>query len=544
MERFIDKCSEREFDLLVIGGGITGAAVAYDAASRGLSVAMVEKQDFGCATSAATSKLIHGGSRYLANYEFGLVRESLRERKALSNIAPNFVYPQPVIFPFYDDRPGSERWMVKAGMTLYDLLSFDKRSTWDKSKQLPNHKMLSAQEVLRLEPNFRAQGLRGATLFYDCNSLCPERLTLAFVKSAARAGAQVANYAKVEGFLLSGNRRVGGVKVRDLIQNKDVKIKARLVINCSGPWADIILNSITDRGAGTKVRRSEGIHVITRKLVNTHEVACGSKRGKPILFLPWRGHTLIGLTDTEYVGDPDDYRVTRAAIEELLADASDRLAVEPIRYEDILYTYGGLRPLVDDQSKGTRESSRRYEIYDNAESGVDGLLTVAGGKYTTSRGLAENVMKMVAKKLGRDLGKCVTAQCHLAGCEIEDLDAFMAAVKSAKGGLDERTLDWLGRHYGTEWQRVANIARADKELAKPLDADGEILAQVVYAIREEMALALKDIFFRRTGLGTLGDPGDAVIDKVAALSATELGWTDDRKRSEVAQVKQALQLPA
>jgi len=284
--------------------------------------------------------------------------------------------------------------------------------------------------------------------------------------------------------------------------------------------------------------------VITRKLVNAHMVACGSKRGKPILLLPWRGHTLIGLTDSEYVGDPDDYRVTRAAIEELLAHASDRLAVEPVRYEDVLYAYGGLRPLVDDQSNGTRQSSRRYEIYDNAETGVDGLITVVGGKYTTSRGLAENVMKMVARKLGRDLGKCGTAERHLASCEIEDLTAFMAAVRRTTGGLDERTLDWLGRHYGTEYRRVVEIARADKALAEPLDADGEVPAQVVYAIREEMALTLKDIFFRRTGLGTLGDPGDAVINKVADLSATELGWDEDRKQREVAQVKQALQLPA
>jgi len=191
MERFIDKHSDGEFDLAIVGGGITGAAVAYDAAPRGLSVALVEKQDFGCATSAATSKLIHGGSRYLANYEFSLVRESLRERKTLSNIAPNFVYPQPVLVTFYDDRPDSERWMIKVGMTLYDLLSFDKRSTWDKSKQLPSHKMLSATEILRREPNFRAQGLRGATLFYDCRSLCPERLTLAFVKSAVQAGGKL-----------------------------------------------------------------------------------------------------------------------------------------------------------------------------------------------------------------------------------------------------------------------------------------------------------------------------------------------------------------
>jgi glycerol-3-phosphate dehydrogenase len=543
MQRFLDTYADDPFDLLVVGGGITGAAVAYDAAARGLSAALVEKQDFGCATSAATSKLIHGGSRYLANYEFGLVRESLRERKTLSNIAPNFVYPQPVMVTFYDDRPDSERLRIKAGMTLYDLLSFDKRSTWDESKQLPNHRMLGAEEAMRLEPSLRAEGLRGACVFYDCNSLCPERLTLAFVKSAVQAGAQVANHARVEGFLLSGSRQIHGVQVRDLVRNRDLEIRARVVVNCAGPWADTILNTIADRPARAKVKRSEGIHVITRKLANTHMVACGSKRGKPIFLLPWRGHTLIGLTDSEYDGDPDEYRVTRAAIEDLLADASDRLAADPIRYEDVLYAYGGLRPLVDDQSNGTRESSRRYEIYDNAESGVDGLVTGGGGRYTTSRGLAENVMKVVAKKLGRDPGKCVTARRRLAGCDIEDLTTFMAAVKSANHGLGERTLAWLGRHYGTEWQHVADLARADTTLAETLNSDGEILAQVAYAIREEMAMTLKDIFLRRTGLGTLGDPGVAVIDKVAALSSAELGWTKEKERSEVAQLKRALQLP-
>jgi len=472
------------------------------------------------------------------------VRESLRERKTLSNIAPNLVYPQPVIVALYSGGAAANPWAIRVGMTLYDLLSFDKRFTWDKSKQLPHHRMLSATDVVRLEPTFRAEGLSGATLYYDCHSLCPERLTLAFVKSAVKAGAQVANYAKVEGFLFSGGRRVSGVKLRDLLKGSDLEIEGRLVINCAGPWADRILNSINDTGGGTKVRRSEGIHVITRKLAGEHMVACGSTRGTPFFLLPWRGHTLIGTTDKEYVGDPDEYRVSRAAIEELLADANDRLAVGPVRYEDVLYTYGGLRPLVEDQTKGTRESSRRYEIYDNAYDGVEGLTTVLGGKYTTSRSLADSVMKMVARKLGRDLGRCLTAERHLAGCEIDDITAFMAGVERANGGLDERTLDWLGRHYGTDYQRVVEIAQTDKALAEPLDRDGEIPAQVVYAIREEMALTLKDIFFRRTGLGTLGNPGDAVIKKVADLSATEVGWDDNRKQKEVAQVKQALQLPA
>jgi len=543
MKRFIDTYDGRPFDVIVVGGGISGAAVAYDAASRGFSVALLEKQDFGCATSAATSKLIHGGLRYLANLEFRMVRESLTERRTMLNVAPNLVYPQPVMLTLYGGARPDNKLAIQTGMMLYHILSLDRRSTWDRSKKLPRPTMLSAGEVLRREPNVRGEGLRGAGLIYDCRSLCPERLTLAFVKSAVKEGAHVSNYAKIEGFLLS-RERIMGVKVRDLLTSSEREIEGRLVINCGGPWADIIRNLIDDAGAGAKVRRSEGIHVITRKLVNDHMVSRNTKSGGRFFLLPWRGHTLIGITDKEYVGDPDDYRVTRAAIEELLADVNAGFGAGPLRYEDVVYAYGGLRPLVEDQTRGTYESSRKYEIYDNAREGVEGLITVAGGKYTTSRSLAENAMHMAAGKLGRPLGKCTTATRHLAGCEINDMTAFVDGIKTENRDFEERTLDWLARHYGTEAQQVIALARADKSLAEPLDADGEIPAQVLYAIREEMALTLADIFLRRTGLGTLGDPGDEVTTKVANLTAAELGWSEERKAKELSHLQQALRIPS
>jgi glycerol-3-phosphate dehydrogenase len=544
MKRFIEAYDGHPFDLIVIGGGISGAAVAYDAASRGLSVALVEKQDFGCATSSATSKLIHGGFRYLANLEFGVVRESLSERRTMSNIAPNFVYPQPVMLPIYGSTLSDNMKVIKTGMTLYHTLSLDKRATWDKSKKIPRFKMLKPREVLELEPNVRAEGLRGAGLIYDCISLCPERLTLAFIKSAVQQGAAVSNYAKVDGFVFGGGNRISGVSVRDVIAGKEVDIRGSLLVNCGGPWADIILGLVDRKGGAARVRRSEGIHVITRRLIGEHMVTGASKRGGHFFLIPWRNHSLIGTTDKEYAGDPDEYHVTRTAIEELLEDVNGGFGRESIGYEDVLYSYGGLRPLVEDQTKGTYDSSRKYEIYDNAKDGFEGLITVAGGKYTTSRSLAENVMEVVGKKLGLRMGKCVTAKRYLAGCEIKDIDAFMQEIRSDDSRLEARTLDWLGRHYGTECRRVIDLSQGDRSLAKPLDADGEILAQAVYGIREEMALTLKDVVFRRTGLGTLGDPGDDVIEEVADVAAAELGWDEARRDGEIQQVKQALQVPA
>lgn len=544
MKRFIEDYNGENFDLVVIGGGITGAAVAYDAASRGLSVALLEKGDFGGATSSATSKMIHGGLRYLNTMELRLVRESLKERKMLENIAPNFVYPAPFIFATDNRRLFNKRWIMEIGMILYDILSFDKGRTWDRSKKIPTHSILSARRVLELEPNVKREGLTGAVMYYDCMSIFPERLTLAFIKSAIKHGAKVANYAKVEEFIFDHNRHVSGVKVRDLLGNKTVEVRGALTVNCGGPWADIILGLAHKKPEGEQLRRSEGIHVITKKLVNSHIVATFTKEGRHFFVCPWRNHSLIGTTDKAYVGSPEKWRVTKEAIQELLDAVNDNFGnYEPIRYEDVIHCYGGLRPLVEDQTEDVYATSRKYEVYDNAADGLQNLITVEGGKYTTSRNLAEQVMKTVKKKLGKKLGKIVTDRQRLAGSEIDDMDAFLVKVRRDNGDFPPRAIDYLARIYGTELDKVLAIARENKKLAEPLNADGEMLAQVVYAVRHEMAKTLKDILLRRTGIGTLGNPGEKVLKMVAETAAKELKWNRARMMKELAEVKKALTIP-
>ena len=540
MNRFIETYTNEQFDLLVIGGGITGAAVAYDAASRGLSVALVEKQDFGGATSAATSKLIHGGFRYLAQGDVRLVRESLSERRTLENIAPNLVYPLPVMLTGYNRQFANTMWVLKAGMIVYDVLSSNKGRTWDRSKSLPRHRRLSAEQALALEPAVKKEGLKGAFVFYDSLSLCPERLTLAFIKSAVKYGARVANYAKVEGFLFTPDRSVRGVTVRDLLTNQTVDLNGSLTINCGGPWADIILGLATGGDTGMHLRRSEGIHIITKKLVKDHMVASVTPDGRHCFLIPWRGYTLIGTTDKEYAGDPDAYAVTKASVLELLDEVNSSFDLsDPLRYEDALYVYGGLRPLVEKQTKEVYQSSRKYEIHDNAQDGIGGLITVEGGKYTTSRKLADNVMKMVAKKLKRDLGACLTNGRYLAGCEIETIDGFLGAIASGNKDIDGKTLKALGTYYGTEYSYVLALARSDRNLAEPLNSDGEILAQVLFGVRHEMARTLPDVLLRRTGIGTLGKPDDTVLARVADVVAQELHWDSDRKERELAGIGNA-----
>ncbi|RJP36074.1 MAG: glycerol-3-phosphate dehydrogenase/oxidase [Desulfobacteraceae bacterium] len=544
VKRFIETCKDGLFDLIVVGGGITGAAVAYDAAARGLRTALVEKKDYGWATSAATSKLIHGGLRYLQNLEFPLVRESLRERRILGNIAPNLVAPIPFLVPGYGDARRN-KWMLRAGLTVYDVLSFDRGWTWDKARRIPHHAWLSKEAVLQMEPMVRPEGLTGGSVYYDSQSIHPERLTLAFVKSALRSGAQIANYARVSGFLFSGDRKIEGVRVEDVLTGDIIDLKARLVINCGGPWADIILNLADTSGESRhRIRRSEGIHILTKKFQTRQAVVMWTPAGRHFFTIPWRGYQLIGTTDHEYVGSPDEWRVTRERIAALITDTNDAIGDGRLTYGDVAFAYGGLRPLVDKQTEGTYDSSRKYEIHDNAADGFDGLITVEGGKYTTSRCLAENALQMIEKKLGRSPKKSKTNLNYLAGCDIADMGAFMAEIRRDFKDFDAMTIDYLAKNYGTECRAVFELARRDRALAEIVCEDGQILASVVYAVKNESARSLTDILLRRTGIGNIGHPGKIVLEKIGVMAATHLGWDPARLDQELSAADTALRLPA
>ena len=541
LKRYIEERGPDKFDLVIVGGGITGAAVAYIAAARGLTVALFEKKDYGGATSAATSKLIHGGLRYLANGELKLVRESLRERRILGNIAPNFVYPLPFIMPMYKRWRGNI-WKMLIGMYLYDLLSYDKKDTWDRSKKLQNHRLINHRKTIRVEPNLRMENLRNAFYFFDYQSIFPERLTLAFIKSATEYGASVSNYTPVEGFIFGDGKRITGVKVKDHFTGREKEVHADLVINCGGTWADKILGL----AAGTdnlthRVKRSEGIHIITKKIAGHHVVSIQKTDGGHMMIMPWREHSLIGTTDKEFLGDPDEYRVSMESIDEIIENVNTYYG-RKISREDIIHAYGGLRPLVDDQTKGSYETSRKYEVYDNAADGIGGMITVEGGKYTTSRSLAREVLKMISEKLNKTLADSVSENLYLSGCEIRDMKQFMIRQHLNYRDFSRNTVEYVSRNYGTESQVVFRLARSNPRFAEVVTHDGEILAEVVYAIQYESAKTLTDIMFRRTGIGTLGNPGQAVIEKIATLAAGMMGWSEKRKEEEIASLTKVYEI--
>ena len=544
MERYTEHMDKGTFDVIIIGGGITGAAMAYEVASRGLSVALFEKGDFSEATSAASSKLIHGGLRYLNNMEYRLVRESLRERRTMADIAPNFVYPFPMLFPHYRSSLKSNKWLTRIGLTLYDLLAVGKTNTWDKSKSIPCHKAISAEEALRLQPVIREKGLTGASLFYDCISICPERLALAFVKSAFHYGAKAANYARVTAFLLD-DKRVCGVRVRDLIKEKEFEVRARITINCAGPWADSMLHLLLKDENTGRLTRSEGIHIITKQITKDDSVVSAvTPGGRHCFLIPWRGHTLIGTTDKPYEGHPDDYRVTRKSIQGLIHEVNGSFKDLNLTLNDVRYSYGGLRPLLESRRKETYRSSRRYEIHDSAADGIAGLLTVEGGKWTTSRRLAEKAVDRLREKAGLSISPSVSSRQYLKSCEIPDLNAFLARIKGKNPDFHGKTIDCLGRLYGTDHEKVLDLAREDNILDQRLNSDGELLAQVVYGVRYEMARTLKDIVLRRTGIATLGNPGENILLRVAEVVARELNWGKKKIFEEVESTLEFLKIPS
>ena len=529
MRRDLDRLARDNFDLLVIGGGITGACIARDASLRGLSVALVEKNDFAHATSAHNSKLIHGGLRYLRNFELSLVRESLRERRIWQRTAPHLVWPLPFLVPLYGGGL-SARATLAAGLMHYDLLSFDRTWLDDPAQRLPGHKWLDKNRAAAREPRLAGNALEGAFAYYDAQMYSPERLALECVLDAAANGAAPANHLAAE-TLLVRDGRVEGAGMRDVMTDGTFDIRAKLTILAAGPWADIFLQHAFGGAPQHKLMRSKGIHLIVPAMTRNAALTVATSHGH-FFVLPWRGHSLLGTTDAAFQGSPDEVGVSESDIEEFLGFINAHLPAAKLSRSHVLHFYAGLRPLVDDGSRDTYGASRRAALIDHKkDGGIDGLLSVIGGKWTTSRDLAEITVDAALGKLDIRARACSTARARLPGGKIDRIADFMAAERASHSAFVG--IDHLARLYGSQLNEVIAIAKDRPELAAPLSFTGDIGAQIVLAKREEMALTLEDVVMRRTGLGQLGNPGPEALESSASLMAAELGWSDARKRAEI-----------
>ncbi|HEX2759485.1 MAG TPA: glycerol-3-phosphate dehydrogenase/oxidase, partial [Rhizomicrobium sp.] len=499
MQRALSRLSSETFDLLIIGGGATGCFTARDAAMRGLKVALVEARDFASATSAHNSKLAHGGLRYLRNLEFSLVRESLRERRHLQAIAPHLVRPLPFLLPLYEG--DANGWLtMKAGLTLYDLLSYDRNRLKDPAQKMPGHRWLSRSAALVREPVLLGRGFKGAFEYHDAQMYAPERIALECLIDADAKGAAIANHLSAERLLLR-DKRVEGARVRDALSGETFDIRARLTLVAAGPWADIFLEHATGRPAHHRLLRSKGIHLLLPEITKsalTVEAGAGH-----YFVLPWRGHTLLGTTDTQFRGDPATVAVSEKDIEDFLSVVNCYLPSAQFKREQVEFFYAGLRPLVDDGSGQTYKASRRAELVDHArDDAILGLFSALGGKWTTSRHLAEIIADRAVKKLGVKARPCATAITPLPGGRFESWKGLLRDHRSRFPGI--ASIHHLTHMFGSRLPKLLADARAT-DLAE-LGESGDTMIQVIHAVQDEMALTLEDVVMRRTSLGQFGPP--------------------------------------
>jgi glycerol-3-phosphate dehydrogenase len=517
-------------DLLVIGGGITGAGIARDAALRGLRTALIDKGDFGGGTSSASSRLVHGGLRYLEQREFGLVFEASRERRVLLRTAPHLVRPLPFLFPIYR---GSRvaAWKLRAGLWLYDLLAT--------FRNVGRHRWVGPTQVRQLEPGLRDRELKGAGLYYDAQTN-DARLVLATLRAAAQAGAAVANYAEASA-LAQSDGRVRGAVVRDHLSGETQTVRALVVVNAAGPWSDAV-RRLDGSPSDAVLRPTKGVHVVVprSRLGHTRAITLFSPiDGRVMFVLPWGDLSYIGTTDTDDAGSPDTVRATAADVVYLLRSANAFVPRARLGAADVVSTWAGLRPLLapPERDAGTASAvSREHRILESPS----GLMTIAGGKLTTYRVMARELVDRVVQRLHQLDGRPAppappTDRLPLPGGESADLDVLVEAAQ--RRGVSDATARHLVGNYGSEWAAVLNLVDKDRALGRSvITGRPELLAEVAHGVEREMAVRLVDVLMRRLAVFH-SDPGHGrtVAPAVASVMGRLLGWDEEREMEEVAE---------
>jgi glycerol-3-phosphate dehydrogenase len=513
--------------VLVIGGGITGAGAALDAASRGLRVGLVESRDLAAGTSSRSSKLIHGGLRYLEQGDFKLVREALRERDLLvSRLAPHLVRPVPFLYPLY--RKVVERPYVGAGLVLYDAMEGVKRP-------VPHHRHLTTRGALRRAPALRPDRLAGAMVYYDAQ-VDDARYTVTVARTAARFGAVVATRTSAVSLLRDEGRVIGAV-VRDEESGHSFEVRAARVIVCAGVWSDLV-HSAGGVQAGYRVRMSKGVHLVMPKSAIAADTGMIMRTAKSVLFfIPWDSRWIVGTTDTDWTGDRAEPSATSEDVDYILGEAN-RVLANPLTRADVLAVYAGLRPLVAEvpsagssAEKPTTKLSREHVV----DTPLPGLVSIAGGKFTTYRLMARDVVDAAVADWPGSVPASVTGQLPLLGADGLPAVRVSARRLAADYGVPLTATSHLIARYGALAVEVLDLIRADKALAPPLlDGHPYLRAEVAYAVTHEGALHVEDVLARRVRLLIeSSDAGAAAAPEVAAIMAGLLGWNRRRRATEL-----------
>lgn len=553
MKRDLVELTRLEYDLLVIGSGIHGACVAWDAALRGLSVALIDRGDFGHATSANSLKVIHGGLRYLQDGNPRLVRRMIRERTTWMAIAPHLVHPMPCLMPT-STKPTRGKAALAAALLANDLLGYDRNRLADPEKRLPNGRIVSREECIRLLPGIAAERITGGALWHDARMYDSERLLLSFVISAVGAGAQAANYVEATGFLGSGDA-VRGITARDVLTGAAFDIRARVVVNCAGAWVDAVSGMATCRAGPPRFVLSTAINLVTRPLPAAQAAGIpgtqivrfpdGRQARRPhmLFMVPWRGHTVIGTLHSADGDAGHEPPVAEQLIEDLIAEINAAYPAAALTREAVRLVHWGFLPMAGPPGPGeTVKLVRESRIHDHArEDGIAGLITVVGVKYTTARVTAQRAVDLAAGKLGKPTRPCETDRTPIYGGQTGGFDSFLAqVVRTCPPAVPREAAEHLAYTHGSEYPRILDYVRGRPEWGQAVSEGSHVVkAEVVHAVRREMAQKLTDVIQRRTGLGATGLPGEEALRTCAGLMASELGWSEAQMDRAVVEVRSA-----
>ena len=531
------------FDLVVIGGGIYGAVAAWDATLRGLSVAVVDRGDFGGGTSFNSAKTVHSGVRALQSGNVAALRRFVRERRALSRIVPHLVRPLPFVIPTYR-RVSRNRILARLYFALSDWLAGDRADESDGGGCVPASRALSRHECLSLNPLIDPQGVTGGIEWFDSQMHNSDRVHFSFIASAVQEGAVAANYVEATGALTRGSV-VEGVRACDRLTGGSLEIRARVVLNAAGPWAPELSGRLVSRAGGRlHGRLSKAMNfVIASPLPGGHAVA-GPAGGRLLFVAPWREYAIVGTSHDRHDGGADDLCLDTREVNTFLKAVNAAFPNLSLKIGDVRLIHRGLLPA--SSRGGSVRLETRSAVVDHRSDGIQGLISMLGVRYTTARDTAERAVDGVVDQLARAASPCRTAAVPLIGGDIPDIEAFLRDATAAEGdAVPARTRQRLARTYGSRYGVVLDGLAASAEDRRPLGATCAVTAgEVRHAVRQEMAVSLSDALLRRTEAGSAGYPGDDALKNAAGIMAGELGWTRQQVESEIAQLCRTYQLPA
>jgi glycerol-3-phosphate dehydrogenase len=553
MKRELSTLGRKNYDVIVIGAGAFGSCLAWEAASRGLSVAVVDRADFCSATSANHLKMVHGGIRYLQHMDIYRVRESSHERTVLLRIAPHLVQPIPIILPTFDHKiEGKE--ILALGFLIYDLITLDRnRGIKDSARKVPNGRILNRKQSLNFFPQLSETDFNGAGIFYDGQFYNPPRLALSFLRSAVCSGADIGNYLEVQNFMINGNC-VYGVEVEDKLSGKKIQIRGKIVINTTGPWANHLLRSKLgiclkpepkfSRDLGFVIKRQFSKKYALGVRINIKDPdALLSRKGRHIFLVPWRDYTLVGVWHLVFEKKPDEITVSKDELQSYLDEINTAIPRLDLKLDDISMVNTGLTLFGDNVSDAKDLSfGKRSILIDHLiKHKVDGLITLIGVRATTARGMAEKTINLAFRKLGKKLVKSKTHKLAIYGAEFDQFQKlFQEANLKTNSLLNPNIIRSLLHNYGARYYEVLKYIKEDSSFAETVENSQTIKAEIIHAVREEMAVKLGDVIYRRTDIGTGEYPSENAVRVCAELMGKELGWGGHQTQCEIEELKNYL----